>query len=351
MNACSAQVGPGSVEGVLYCRGGLDYVLLEPPGIHVSGWLLHPTIPLNRVTIAVGGSDLGQTDIEPRPDVAKLFAAIPHAGASGFRLEAELPTLLHRMSELTVTCRTVAGAVQYRSLLPEQVPTGSFPPPELMWRVSGNADPAVFYGVGRQVAADLVRAMKAALRGGRPTSILDWGCGSGRVTHHLVQHLPGTLIAGSDVDSTAISWCRTRFKGLRFESHSTLPPLPFSSSSFDVVLGSSVFTHLDAAHQAAWIREIHRVLKPDGRLIASTHGGFAAAFFPELTRDLDTAGIVDSIRDPTLNALCPETYYRSVFQTKPYTEKILNPFFYVETYTEAGLAGFQDLFTAVRLPH
>jgi len=337
--------------GVRYCRGGLDHVLLEPPGIRVSGWLLHPTIPLSDVTIAIGGSDLGHASIEPRPDVAKLFAAIPHAGASGFRLAAELPALVHRTSELTVTCETAAGTVQYRSVLPEPVPTGPFPPPELMWRVSGNADPAVFHAVGRQAAADFVRAIDAASHGGRPAAILDWGCGSGRVTHHLVQHLPGTLITGCDIDATAISWCRNRFKGLRFECHSTLPPLPFATASFDVVLGSSVLTHLDAAHQAAWIREIHRVLKPQGRLIASTHGGFAAAFFPDLTRDLETAGIIDAIRDPTLDALCPETYYRSVFQTKQYTEKMLNPFFAMEAYTEAGLAGFQDLFTAVRLPH
>jgi SAM-dependent methyltransferase len=255
------------------------------------------------------------------------------------------------MSELTVTCQTSAGVVRYRSLLPEPFPQGPSPPPELMQRVSGTVDPAVFHAIGRQVAADLFRAIDGTSGGARPMSILDWGCGPGRVIPYLASQLPGSVIVGSDIDPAAVAWCAAQFKALRFETHATLPPLPFADSSFDVVLGSSVFTHLDASHQAAWIREIHRILKPDGRLIASTHGRFAAGFFPELARDLDQHGIIDSIRDSALDALCPATYYRSVFQTQEYTGQLLHPHFHMDNYTEAGLTGFQDLFIAKRLPN
>ena len=334
---------------IRYCRGAVDPVSLDSSEVHISGWVLHPQIPLDRVTLAIDGTILGETGIEPRPDVAEAFGTIPHAGTSGFRLTANPPTPLHRMSELTVTGQTSAGVVRFRSLLPEPFPQGPSPPPELMQRVSGTADRVVFHAIGRQVAADLCRAIDDGSGGARPMSILDWGCGPGRVTPYLASLLPGSAIVGSDVDAAAIAWCTAQFKDLRFATQATLPPLPFAPSSFDVVVGSSVFTHLDAFHQAAWIRELHRILKPDGRLIASTHGRFSASFFPELTRDLDQRGIIDSIRDGALDALCPTTYYRSVFQTRAYTEQLLHPHFHMDGYTEAGLASFQDLFIATRL--
>jgi SAM-dependent methyltransferase len=50
------------------------------------------------------------------------------------------------------------------------------------------------------------------------------------------------------------------------------PPLRWSDESFAFVYACSVFTHLDEPLQHAWMRELHRILKPEGHLLFTTHG-------------------------------------------------------------------------------
>ena len=49
------------------------------------------------------------------------------------------------------------------------------------------------------------------------------------------------------------------------------PPLPFPNEHFDLIWAVSVFTHL-TAHWADWLVELHRLLTPDGRLVATFLG-------------------------------------------------------------------------------
>ena len=41
---------------------------------------------------------------------------------------------------------------------------------------------------------------------------------------------------------------------------------------FDLVYGLSIFTHIEAAQQLAWITELHRIVKPGGILCITTQG-------------------------------------------------------------------------------
>ena len=43
-------------------------------------------------------------------------------------------------------------------------------------------------------------------------------------------------------------------------------------ASFDAVYNFSVLTHLSETVQLQWVREMHRVLRPGGLLICTTHG-------------------------------------------------------------------------------
>jgi SAM-dependent methyltransferase len=49
------------------------------------------------------------------------------------------------------------------------------------------------------------------------------------------------------------------------------PPLPFPDAHFDLIWAVSVFTHL-RDHWADWLVELHRLLTPDGRLVATFLG-------------------------------------------------------------------------------
>ena len=88
---------------------------------------------------------------------------------------------------------------------------------------------------------------------------LDFGCGCGRTLRWLTREWRDVSWHGTDVDAEAVGWCRSHLPG-RFEVNGPMPPLPFPNASFDLVLGVSVFTHLDEPVQRGWAAELRRVL-------------------------------------------------------------------------------------------
>jgi SAM-dependent methyltransferase len=156
------------------------------------------------------------------------------------------------------------------------------PPARLRVRVAWTGDAAWFLESGRRAE----QAIRAALarQGTAPEelgALLDFGCGCGRVTRRWLG-LRGVDVAGSDTSEEAVEWCRRNLPFARFELNGLAPPLAFDDGSFDLVYALSVFTHLPVELQLDWMRELHRVLRPDGLLLLTTHG---AAYADGLTAD------------------------------------------------------------------
>ena len=104
------------------------------------------------------------------------------------------------------------------------------------------------------------------------TSILDFGCGCGRVIRHL--RTRGKLVIGSDIDSEAIAWCNENLSTIaKFDPNDPSPPLPYADASFDLIYAISVFTHLPEELAMPWLRELNRILRPGGLLVTSVLGG------------------------------------------------------------------------------
>jgi SAM-dependent methyltransferase len=139
------------------------------------------------------------------------------------------------------------------------------PPSELIVRVAGTPDVDWFLEGGR-LGYESVRAHVP----GEPESVLDFGCGCGRVTRYWLG--AGPTIAGSDLNEDAVDWCRRNLPFARFEENGLAPPLAFDDGAFDLVYGLSVFTHLPQELQIAWLHELSRVLRPGGNLLLTTHG-------------------------------------------------------------------------------
>lgn len=147
--------------------------------------------------------------------------------------------------------------------------------------------------------------------------ILDLGCGTATLTIMMKQLQPDASLHGLDADEEALSLARAKAKAaaleLDFELGRAQDP-PYEAQSFDRVLSSLVFHHLNLAEKRCALRGIYTILKSGGMLHIADWGrpkGFLQrwAFLPvqlldgfETTRDsvtgilprlMEEAGFVD----------------------------------------------------------
>ena len=108
----------------------------------------------------------------------------------------------------------------------------------------------------------------AAIGGDRPLRGLDVGCGTGVFASRLREALPEARVWGIDLVSDMLTKGTARWR--RHAAH-VLPVqadserLPFAAGTFDVVTCANSFHHYP--HQDRAVAEMHRVLRPGGRLM------------------------------------------------------------------------------------
>lgn len=110
-----------------------------------------------------------------------------------------------------------------------------------------------------------------------PTNILDIGCGNGALTLRVAQALPQAHVSG--VDYWGKSWdysvsvCERNARLLGMDDRSgfrqaSATALSFDDASFDLVVSNLCFHEVrEAADKRAPLREVLRVLKPDGAFV------------------------------------------------------------------------------------
>jgi SAM-dependent methyltransferase len=102
--------------------------------------------------------------------------------------------------------------------------------------------------------------------------VLDFGCGSARVLRHFAAEATRGEFIGSDIDEPTIAWAQGHLSPpFQFIRNELAPPLVLDTASLDLIMAMSVFTHIDEGW-AAWLGEMHRLLAPDGLLLASFLG-------------------------------------------------------------------------------
>jgi ubiquinone/menaquinone biosynthesis C-methylase UbiE len=118
-------------------------------------------------------------------------------------------------------------------------------------------------------------------------SVLDFGCGCGRLARQLLQQRarPKRYV-GFDLHPGMIRWCQRELgphaPGFKFLHHDvfdtafnpdpTKPrwlPMPADNQSFRLIIAWSVFTHTTQAQTEHYLREVARVMHPEGVLVAS----------------------------------------------------------------------------------
>lgn len=177
-------------------------------------------------------------------------------------------------------------------------------PPIEMRQAVGPTDPAAFDNpAGALVFPDLPAE---AYR-----SVLDFGCGCGRLARQMIQQQPrpGAYL-GIDLHPVMIEWCRNNLTPLapefEFRHHDVrypswnpgegkpeTAPFPAEDGSRSLVIAYSVFTHLIQAHAERYLGEVSRVLAEDGHL-ESTWFLFDKRYFP-MMQDFQNALYINEV--------------------------------------------------------
>jgi ubiquinone/menaquinone biosynthesis C-methylase UbiE len=144
-------------------------------------------------------------------------------------------------------------------------------------------DPVVRFSTREGRFKDLLIEQAAPAAGQR---ILDLGCGTGTLAIQVKRQEPGAEVAGLDADPEMLAQARDKGldAGIGLELTEGLSTeLPYEAESFDRVLSTLFFHHLDPEPKAQTAREIARVLRPGGELHVADWGSpsdpaMAAAF-------------------------------------------------------------------------
>lgn len=171
---------------------------------------------------------------------------------------------------------------------------------------------------------------------------LDFGSGPGRVTMAVGQMMPSWEIWGCDIDKEAIEFAKNEFQaiGLNFETVQENGTSPFSDNQFNVVLASSVFTHLNEEMQFIWLKELQRITAPGAILLLSVENKKSLSVLKN-----DQLKIVSEKGFYFLEGWLTEglpDWYRTTIHSHEYINKEWSKYFEILEIVELGLMAHQD---------
>jgi len=196
-------------------------------------------------------------------------------------------------------------------------------------------------------------------------SVLDVGCGQGRMARPLVGFLSGNgSYDGFDIVKPGIEWCQDHYKDVpnftfrhaniinaRYNAGGDVAAkdyvFPYPDNSFDRVFLTSVFTHMFKEDVANYLSEIQRVLKPGGRSVITWFIMREAAFDANAP-DLDFAHVYDEVTWTTLKSN-PEAAlaFDKTFILKLYEScGLANPTIHEGHWATKGGRSYQDMIIA-----
>ncbi len=182
---------------------------------------------------------------------------------------------------LRETARSAGVSARVEEVAAGTVAVDSLPMPPLeMRRLVGPIEPGLY----DNPSGSLVYPWLAA---DTYKSVLDFGCGCGRVARQLILQRPSpTTYVGIDLHAAMIEWCQRNLTpaapNFNFCHHDVFnvafnpghekplsAPFPVGDSQITLVNALSVFTHLTEDQAGYYLRECARVLQPEGVLHAS----------------------------------------------------------------------------------
>ena len=114
-----------------------------------------------------------------------------------------------------------------------------------------------------QILEDCERILSELPKG---STVLDLGCGTGHFCRSIQQY--GHTPVGLEPSQEMLKFARGNFPGIEFVSGISVE-LPFPDNSFDLIICIEVLRYLKSQDIENTYKEMHRVLKPGGKIFAT----------------------------------------------------------------------------------
>jgi SAM-dependent methyltransferase len=314
----------------MYLRTLVSDISFKDNILEVRGWSLSLWTPVEQCSMLLNGINFSETIWIKDELLEDHFNRLTKSGIRRFICRQKFDDIddifdkgflrISFVQDGTETQRT------YRSswYFPDTRVAGVAPNEERISRVIGRRNSLTPYLMG---GASLFNRYDKYLdeQLGRPLSmfknILDWGCGAGRLTRYLGK-LHGPKVSGIDIDHDNIAWCKENISNVDFFEGPLSPPTKFPDKKFDLLFGTSVFTHLDEEQQFLWLQELARISAVGAVLLMTKIGPSNAALegWPDtLYSDLEQKGFLFYGQNSQLDDfIADNTYYKDVAQSDNY---------------------------------
>ncbi len=269
--------------------------LLETPKYHLvkidkvnvfSGWVFNfGSQKVTSLNVYADKELIGNFMVNlPREDIAVYIPSIPAVKTCGFSFPLEIAkdnltfeiVFDDQSTELffQFDIASIVNQQEYFTKLNQQLALIPQPEPELIYLTQGHYNVAEYRD---SIISGVMNLHKYLQHSGvdlnQIKSLLDFGCGSGRllVGWHLLS--PHIELNGCDLNPNLLGWIQQNLvKQATCIENSLLPPLSYADDKFDLIYLVSVFTHLSLDVQKLWIQELKRVIKPGGYILMTLHG-------------------------------------------------------------------------------
>jgi SAM-dependent methyltransferase len=134
-----------------------------------------------------------------------------------------------------------------------------------------------YFSVGLSAITSILNTVRVAEA--KPDSILDFGCGAGRVTRWIAAAFPNARIEGCDIRKADIEFVANTLGARTWLSGTDVATLN-PPSSYDLIWVGSVFTHLSMQDSIALFDRLFAWLNPGGVLVFTSHGRHAVTRGP-----------------------------------------------------------------------
>ena len=303
----------------------IDAIRLHDGVLEVSGWAVPPEGVIGRMGFVVNNQAVTAVECGlPRPDVGTFYWFYPASGHCGFALRHPLPghgdTLLHLQYVNLATGQTIAPQHDFYAHPQDLRGESPAPPLALVQRTHTGNSVDQYFAEGTSIYHAISTAFFGATgqQLGPVGTVLDFGCGPGRLTRHLLSE-PGLHVVGVDVDPACVDWCQKHLGTAQFLLGTLRAPLALETASVDCVLAIEVMQHLGEQDGLQWLAEWVRVCKPGGYLLVSiaadlalTRAHLSEAHYTTI-RGYD---LLELSRNPDLDGVVADTgYYKNMLHS------------------------------------